>query len=93
MADYPTLANLFAAYFHQDWAMEHDSVEAVADYYRGAESDATVAAAREELAHLAAADLDEDALGATLRRLGCEYHPGAGSWHDFLGTIAQRLSR
>ena len=29
MRDYPTLENLFAAYFHQDWAVEHGSADEV----------------------------------------------------------------
>lgn len=92
MTDSPTLSNLLAAYFHQDWAMEFGSVEAVADYYRGSESPEQVEAARAELAALLDEGLDDAALGARLQALGCEYHPGdAGGWRGFAETLLSRL--
>lgn len=94
MSEYPTLENFFAAYFHQDWAHEHDSADAVVDTYRDSESEATVARAREELDRLLARDLDELALAAQLRALGSEYDPtlAGDSWCGWLAAIAQRLA-
>lgn len=92
MAAYPTLENLLAAYFHQDWRMEHDSVEAVVDYYRGSESPEMVAALRTELAALQAEGLDDAALGAKLQGMGCEYVPDGDDWTGFAATVASRLA-
>ena len=75
MSDYPALENFLAAYFHQDWAMEHATPDAVVAYYRDSESTEQVAATREELARLLAQGLDDEALGTTLRKLGSEYDP------------------
>lgn len=93
MSDFPTLQNFFSAYFHQDWAMEHDSPGAVVDAWREGESGEYIAGARTELDRLLARDLDEDALGAAVRALGSEYDPtrdGSG-WRDWLAGIRQRL--
>ncbi|MCD9032256.1 hypothetical protein LDO32_11025 [Luteimonas sp. Y-2-2-4F] len=94
MSDYPTLENLFAAYFHQDWAAEHATADAVIDYYRGAESADQVEAAREELDRLLAQDYDEHALAQLARGLGSEYDPTreGRSWRDWLESLRQRLT-
>ena len=38
MADFPALRNFLSAYFHQDWAVEHDTPGAVVDYFVEGES-------------------------------------------------------
>ena len=93
MSEYPALQNFLSAYFHQDWAMEHDSPGAVAEYYRDSEKPELVAGTRKELAQLLAAGHDEDALGARVRALGAEYDPTAsgGSWRGWLEDVAVRL--
>ncbi len=94
MSDYPALENFLAAYFHQDWMMEQSTPEAVVDYFRDSESPEQVAATREDLARLLARDLDDEALGATARRLGCEYDPkrDGGTWHGWLESVRVRLA-
>ncbi|MDH5824748.1 contact-dependent growth inhibition system immunity protein [Luteimonas sp. RD2P54] len=94
MNDFPALENFFAAYFHQDWAQEHATADAVVDYYRDGESDETVARTRDELDRLLARDLDGLALAAQLRALGCEYDPTreGGNWQAWLLEVRQRLA-
>ena len=93
MSDYPALENFLAAYFHQDWAVEQPTPEAVVDYYRDSESPEQVAATREDLARLLARDLDDDALGALAHRLGSEYDPtrDGGTWRGWLQDVQARL--
>lgn len=87
-----TLKDFLAAYFHQDWAMEHGSVEDVVDYYKGAESREQVAALRADVAGLRAEGLDETALSDRLRDYGSEYAPSpGGSYRAFVDAIAARL--
>lgn len=78
MTDYPVLQNFFAAYFHQDWAMEHASPDGVVAGYRDGESPERVAKAREELTRLLEDHGDDASLEAAVRGLGCEYVPEAG---------------
>lgn len=97
MSDFPTLQNLFSAYFHQDWSVEHDSTDAVVDAWRDGEDAEYIARARDELDRLLARDLDDAALGAAVRALGCEYDPtrdesrGDGGWRDWLTTVQRQL--
>lgn len=97
MSDFPTLQNLFSAYFHQDWSLEHDSADAVVDAWREGEDDEYIARAREELDRLLARDLDDAALGAAVRALGSEYDPtrdgsrSDGGWRDWLTSVQRRL--
>lgn len=93
MRDFPTLENFFSAWFHQDWAVEHDDPGAVVAAYREAEDDERIARARDELQRLLARDLDEDALGAAVRGLGGEYDPTRDGqpWRDWLASVLERL--
>src|SRR5690606_10259438 len=93
MSEYPALQNFLSAYFHQDWAMEHDTPGAVAEYYRDSEKPERVAGTREALAQLLAAGSDEDALGARVRALVAEYDPTAngGTWRGWAEDVAARL--
>lgn len=95
MSDTPALENFLSAYFHQDWAMEHDTAAGVVDAYLGSESDAEIVAVRDDLARIAAEGLDEDALGARLRALGSEYDPtrDGGSWQGWLSDLRQAFTR
>lgn len=94
MSDYPALENFLAAYFHQDWAMEHATPAAVVGYYRDSESAEQVAATRDDLERLLARDLDDAALGAAARRLGSEYDPTREgvSWREWLSGVQASLS-
>lgn len=94
MSDYPALENFLAAYFHQDWAMEHDTPEAVVAHYRDAEPAAQVDATRAELAQLLGEDLDEAQLAARARALGCEFDPGRDgrTWRAWLGAVQAGLA-
>lgn len=93
MSDFPTLDNFLAAYFHQDWVLDHDTPEAVvADYVRG-ESEATVVQLRDELDRLLAGNPQEAELAALLRACGCEYDPsrdGIG-YRDWLQAMRAGL--
>lgn len=93
MSAYPTLENFFAAYFHQDWAMEHDSAEAVVTYYRDSESPDQVARAQAEAEALLSEQLDEAALGARIGALGSEYDPtrDGATWRGWLQRVALEL--
>lgn len=93
MSEYPALQNFLSAYFHQDWGMEHDTPEAVTEYYRDSEKPGLVAGTRKELERLLAAGHDEEALGARVRALGAEYDPTAsgGTWRGWLESIAAEL--
>ena len=93
MNDSPALQNFLAAYFHQDWALEQPTPEAVVDYFRDSEAPEQVAATRDDLARLLAGDLDDEALGDTARRLGSEYDPtrDGGTWRGWLQDVQARL--
>jgi len=90
MRDYPTLENFFAAYFHQDWAVEHGSADEVIAYYRSSESPDQVARARAEAQALLDDGLDDAALGARITALGSEYDPtrDGATWRSLLQRIA-----
>jgi len=95
MSDYPQLQNFLAAYFHQDWQTEHGKPEGVIDYYRQSESPVQVQGTVADLDRLLAQDLDEDALAATARRLGCEYDPTAdgATWRAWLQRLRELLAQ
>lgn len=93
MSEYPGLQNFLSAYFHQDWAMEHDTPGAVAEYYRDSEKPELVASTRRELELLLAGGHDEPALGARVQALGSEYDPtrDGQTWRAWLEGLASRL--
>ncbi|MET0327375.1 MAG: contact-dependent growth inhibition system immunity protein [Luteimonas sp.] len=93
MSAYPTLENFFAAYFHQDWAMEHDSADAVVAYYRDSEARDQVSRAQAEAEALLGEPLDESALGARIAALGSEYDPtrDGATWRGWLQRLASEL--
>jgi hypothetical protein len=94
MSDFPALRNFLSAYFHQDWAVEHDSPGAVVDYFVEGEPAPRVAQLRDEVARLLAQGLDEDELAGQVRELGSEYDPtlDGGNYRDWLQDIEQRLA-
>lgn len=93
MSELPTLRNLFSAYFHQDWPLDHASPDAVIDDYRTGEAPVHVRQALQELEALLAQPLDDAALGARVHALGCEYDPtrDAVTWRAWLQSVALRL--
>jgi hypothetical protein len=95
MSDTPALENFLSAYFHQDWAMEHDTAAGVVDAYLGSEADAEIVAVRDDLARVAAEGLDETALGARLHALGSEYDPtrDGGSWTAWFTALQAAFAR
>lgn len=94
MSGFPALQNFLSAYFHQDWAVEHDTAQAVVDYYTEGESPQQVAQLRAELERLLEEDLDEDDLAQQVQALGSEYDPSAdgGNYRDWLRGIAEQLA-
>ncbi len=94
MSDYPALQNFLSGYFHQDWQDEHDTADAVVDYYRDSESPEQVGQTRAEAEALLGQDLDDDALGARLQALGSEYDPtrDGATWRGWLQRVAQALA-
>ena len=94
MSTQPALQNFLSAYFHQDWQMEHETADAVVDYYRHNESSELVAQTRVEAETLLGEDLDDDALGARLSALGSEYDPtrDGATWRGWLQRLAQSLT-
>lgn len=95
MNDYPALQNFLSAYFHQDWAMEHDTPQAVVDGYRSGEAPDQLKATREDLARLLVVEPDDAALGEEARRLGSEYDPtrDGSTWRGWLESVQAALSR
>ncbi|MEN1971931.1 contact-dependent growth inhibition system immunity protein [Luteimonas sp. MJ204] len=95
MSDTPALENFLSAYFHQDWAMEHDTAAGVVDAYLGSEADAEIVAVRDDLSRLSAEGLDEAALGARMQALGSEYDPSrdGGSWQGWLASLQTAFTR
>ncbi|MEN1956928.1 contact-dependent growth inhibition system immunity protein [Luteimonas changyuni] len=95
MSDTPALENFLSAYFHQDWAMEHDTATGVVDAYLGSEADAEIVAVRDDLSKLAGEGLDEAALGARMQALGSEYDPSrdGGSWQGWLASLQTAFTR
>lgn len=93
MSAYPTLENFFAAYFHQDWAMEHGTADEVVAYYRRSESPEQVSRARGEAEALLGEELDEAALGQQIGALGSEYDPtrDGATWRGWLQRLAGAL--
>lgn len=94
MADFPALRNFLSAYFHQDWAVEHDTPGAVVDYFVEGESALQVAQLRDEIARLLEQGLDEDELAGQVRDLGSEYDPtqDGGNYQEWLRDIEERLT-
>ncbi|GGJ98558.1 contact-dependent growth inhibition system immunity protein [Luteimonas terricola] len=95
MSNTPALENFLSAWFHQDWAMEHDTAAGVVDAYLGSETDAEIVAVRDDLARIAAEGLDEAALGARMQALGSEYDPtrDGGSWQGWLSALQSAFKR
>ena len=93
MSAYPTLENFFAAYFHQDWAMEHDTADEVIVHYRQSESPEQVSRARGEAEALLGEGLDEATLGQRISALGSEYDPTreGATWRGWLQRVAGAL--
>jgi hypothetical protein len=94
MSDFPALRNFLSAYFHQDWAVEHDTPGAVVDYFVEGESALQVAQLRDEIARLLEEGLDEDELAGQVRDLGSEYDPtlDGGNYREWLRDIEERLT-
>ena len=94
MSDFPALRNFLSAYFHQDWAVEHDTPGAVVDYFVEGESSIQVAQLRDEIARLLERGLDEDELAGQVRDLGSEYDPSldGGNYREWLRDIEERLT-
>lgn len=90
---FPALENFLSAYFHQDWAAEHGTPGAVADYFLSHESEGQVAQLRDELARLSAMALDETQLADLFRTLGSEYDPGVdgGTHAAWLAALKGRF--
>lgn len=90
---FPALENFLSAYFHQDWAAEHGTPGAVADYFAAHESEDQVAQVRDELARLSAMALDETQLADLFRTLGSEYDPGVdgGTHAGWLAALKARF--
>lgn len=91
LQEYPALENFLSAYFHQDWAAEHGSPDAVVSYFLDHESDAEIANVRRDLARLASQALPETELAHRFRALGCEYEPG--SYGEWLASLSRRFER
>lgn len=95
MSVFSALENFFSAYFHQDWTVEHDTPEAVVDYYLDSEPVGEVARVREDLDRLLAQDLEEDELAQKVQDFGSYYDPSAdgASYRDWLSGLSERLAR
>jgi len=95
-SEYPRLALMFGAFFHQDWDMEGDDwPDLVRNYARGQPAAELLATAAEADALVAAGDSDEELERRLDREFGCCYdaHPDADGpgFRPWLGQIAGLL--
>ncbi len=74
--DFPSLARLCGAYFHQDWHEEHATTAAAADAFLADAPPGTVTETVADIDRLLALHLDDDVVGRILREgLDCNYVP------------------
>ena len=91
----PLLQRFFAGWFHEDWYADTPRWQDAVDDFMATSSRATVVATLAELRDLAAAGLDEAALGEVLLALDCALVPtgvglNAAAWVD---ALVSRLDR
>lgn len=91
-SEYPYLALLLGAYFHEDWAAEHAGAEGVLLAFARNEA-AAVSGTRQDIARLLVAVPDDLALGSAVAALGCYYRPadGAAGYRTWLTDVRGRL--
>ncbi len=92
---YPHLAHLLGAYFHQDWNLDDPDAQAVLRRYAQEVSSRKRKAAGREAARLLAAGLTEDELSAALEALGSAYDPSPDgqSCSAWLKDVEQALMK
>lgn len=88
---FPELAQLFGAYFHQDWQEEFANPEAALRAFLRSASPASRSRARQELRRLLTRT--DAALGEMCAGLGCAYLPPRAAWRAWLTAVERRLSR
>lgn len=75
-AKYPNLGLLLAAYLHQDWDLEFESVESAVRAFASKESKGVVAKAREEIdSVLQLRCKEQDLVKLLTEQLGSSYNP------------------
>jgi CdiI immunity protein len=92
--DYPSLAQMLAGYYHQDWQQDHASPAAALLAFRRDASAETVTAAATEIDRLLAAGFDDAGLAQLLAEgLDCNYLPANDGLTNaaWLGTVRDEL--
>jgi CdiI immunity protein len=92
--DYPSLAQMLAGYYHQDWQQDHASPAAALQAFRRDASAETVTAAATEIDRLLAVGFDDAGLAQLLAEgLDCNYLPANdGLTNDaWLATVRDGL--
>jgi hypothetical protein len=77
MTEHPALAQLFGAYFHQDWPAESATARGAVERFAHGEPAAVVRQAAADARALAASERAESDLQALLDAWGSEYHLAA----------------
>lgn len=93
-ASYPQLRQFLGGYFHQDWPLESERWEEVADDFVAESTRSSIAQTEDELRSLLTAEWSDEEIEAVLEGLGCNVNPaafqlGARAW---LEALQARLS-
>jgi hypothetical protein len=91
---YPGLAQLLGAYFHQDWALDDRSPDDVLRRFQRGEPPATVQRAGADAARVLQSHANDADVAAVLERLGSSYHVAADGLtaRAWLARVGERLA-
>jgi hypothetical protein len=91
---FPHLTQFFSSYFHQDWPLEADTPNDVANNYRSSEPPASVEAVSSEISKLLEMPIAEPDLETfVFEELGCYYDPSTDNLtiREWLESVKQSL--
>lgn len=93
MAELDTdLEQLFGAYFHQDWVVEHASWQAVAEQFVADSSAPLLEHVATKLRELSESPVSDHELGQAVQAMGCYYWPGSElGYRSWLQQLAAHL--
>jgi len=93
---YPKLAVLLGGYLHQDWSLEHKTLDEAIHSFAAEEPPATVAQARREIVAVLQLPLNDNELADLVTdRLGSSYDPRLDglTTRDWLADVQRLLSK
>ena len=93
--EYPSLEQLFGAYFHQDWRDEFESPGEAISAFQSDETEKMVSDAKRELDVIMDFALDEISLTNLVTDLGCYYNPSGdgATYSDWIVAIKESLGQ